>query len=104
MADEQPAPAQVGDKNVAPTTTAAADLVVAGQRRINLVWEFTQAIVAISVTGSTLYVAGTMAVRGQGNDGAFLLLSNVFFLVIGQYFSRTNHTKTGGVERGDTGR
>lgn len=99
----EPAPAQVGDKNIAPKTTAEQDTVTAGQRRINLIWESTQALVAISVTVSTLYVAGSLALRGD-NVGAFLLLSNVFFLVIGTYFSRTNHQKTGGVLPGDSGR
>jgi hypothetical protein len=101
---EAPAPAQVGDKNIAPTTTAAADLVTAGQRRINVIWETTQAFVAIAVTATTLYVAGWLATHTQGGESAFLLLSNAFFLVIGAYITRTNHTKIGGVAAGEKGR
>ena len=83
--------------SLSPTTTSEQDLRTAGQRQINRIWEYTQAIVALFVTATTLIVAGAMAIRGEGNNGAFLLLSNVFFLVIGTYFQRTNHTKIGGV-------
>lgn len=84
-------------QSLPPSTTSEQDLRTAGQRYINRVWEYTQAIVALAVTLTTLLVAGLMAVRGEGNNGAFLLLSNTFFLVIGTYFQRTNHTKIGGV-------
>lgn len=91
-------PPKVGDRNIAPKTTASEDLVTAGQRRINILWELTQAIVAIMVTGFTLYVAATLAISGSGDVAAFLLLSNAFFAVITAYLTRTNHTKTGGVQ------
>lgn len=64
-------------------------LVTAGQRRINIIWEITQALIAISVTIASLIVAATLAF--------FLLLSNAFFVIIGFYFGRTNHQRTGGV-------
>lgn len=86
-------PAQVGDLNIAPNTTAAEDLVKAGQRHINRVWEYTQAGVALMVTGGTLFVAGKLALADNADTAAFLLLSNVFFMVMGMYFQRTNHTK-----------
>lgn len=75
-----------------------------GQRRINLVWEVTQALIAIGVTGATLYVSATLALRGEKAEAAVLLLSNSFFLVVGFYFGRTNHTKIGGVGGSDGGR
>lgn len=90
-------------KNLPPETTAAQDAVPAGQRRINLIWEVTQAFVAISVTASTLYVTATLAIK-EKNDAPFILLSNVFFLVLGVYFQRTNHSRVGGVKPGDSGR
>lgn len=68
-----------------------------GQRRVNLIWEMTQAVVAIAVTLTTLAISGYMAIQPSRSEGAFLLLSNVFFLVVGTYFQRTNHTKVGGV-------
>ena len=80
-----------------PTTTAEDDLRTASQRRVNLIWEFTQSFVAIAVTCTTLFVAAKLALRGDGIQAAFLLLSNAFFLVVGFYFGRTNHQRRGGV-------
>lgn len=85
------------DKPLAPDTTAEQDLKTHGQRRINLIWEVTQAVVAILVTLTTLGVCAYQVADGHSGEGAFLLLSNVFFLVVGTYFQRTNHTKVGGV-------
>lgn len=99
-----PEPAKVGDKNIAPRTTAEQDTMTAGQRRINLLWEWTQAILAIIVTSVTLYIAARLAMSEAHDQAAFLLLSNAFFSVISVYLTRTNHTKTGGVQVGDTGR
>lgn len=69
----------------------------AGQRRVNLIWETTQALIASSVTLATLWASVSLALRGDQGTAAFLLLSNAFFLVIGFYFGRTNHEKTGGI-------
>lgn len=55
--------------------------------RQRLIWETTQAVIAIIVTGATLYVAAVLALNSS-ETAAFLLLSNAFFLVIGFYFSR----------------
>lgn len=71
-----------------PTTTAS-------QRRVNLIWEITQALIAVAVTCTTLYVAAALSTKGEGESAAFLLLSNAFFLVIGFYFGRTNHARAG---------
>jgi hypothetical protein len=60
-----------------------------GQRKINLIWELTQAVIALLVTATTLYASAV-----EPNGG---LLSNGFFLVIGFYFGRTNHSRTGSV-------
>lgn len=77
-----------------PTTTAEESY---GQRRVNLIWEATQALIAVTVTCSTLYVAAQLALKDSGAQAAFLLLSNAFFLVIGFYFGRTNHQRSGGI-------
>lgn len=71
------------------TTTAEEQRKAAGQRRVNLIWEFTQAIIAICVTGAVIY----SALKGRES----LILSNAFTLIIAIYFVRTNHVKTGGV-------
>jgi hypothetical protein len=88
--------------SLAPDTTAEQDLKSHGQRRINLIWELTQASVAITVTVTTLVVCAILITSTPGgSEGAFLLLSNVFFLIVGTYFQRTNHTKTGGISGKD---
>jgi hypothetical protein len=85
-----------------PPTPAArvadeVDRLSLGQRRVNLIWELTQSLIAIAVTLTTLWTAASLAVAGNADTAAFLLLSNAFFLVIGFYFGRTNHQRTGGV-------
>ena len=82
-----------------PETTRQQDLTAAGQRSINAMWERTQQIIAILVSLSTLGVCVWMVVHGDAGASvqAFILLSNVFFLVVGTYFQRTNHTAKGGV-------
>jgi len=95
--------------NVSPLpskTTHQQDLTSAGQRHINVMWERTQQIIAVSVTSITLIVCSYLVVNGPPETSvpAFMLLSNVFFLVVGTYFQRTNHTKTGGVGANETGR
>lgn len=76
-------------ESLAPTTTAEEDKVVEGQRRINLTWEFTQAAIAVGITGAIVYCAINKIVSQD--------LTNAFFLIIGFYFSRTNHAAIGGV-------
>lgn len=82
-----------------PKTTAEEDITTAGQRHINVMWESTQRVIAISVCTSTLILCGYLLVKGEVTERvpAFMLLSNVFFLVVGTYFQRTNHTKVGGI-------
>ena len=75
--------------SLAPTTTEQEDIVTAGQRRINIIWEITQAIIAIGITGSIIYCAVAKSTSPE--------LTNAFFLIVGFYFSRTNHSAVGGV-------
>lgn len=82
---------QIGDKNIAPTTTAAEDLVTYGQRRVNLMWESTQAIIAVLITGAVVWCSVHTIEAGT--------LTNAFFLIVGSYFQRTNHQNIGGVGR-----
>lgn len=71
------------------------DLTLAGQRRVNLIWEFTQAFIAILVVAVNM-VAAMMNVINQRDIDVPLMLSSALFLIIGFYFSRTNHTAIGG--------
>jgi HD-like signal output (HDOD) protein len=86
------------EDSTAPTTTAEQNLSTAGQRHINVMWERTQQIIAVSVTTIVLGAAVYVVVMGAPEDRrvAFALLSNIGMLVIATYFQRTNHTKTGG--------
>jgi hypothetical protein len=90
---------QSTDPSVPATTTFQQDLVTAGQRHINVMWERTQQIIAITVTTIVIFVAAFLAIRGGDNVQilAFSFLTTVAIMVLSTYFQRTNHTKTGGV-------
>lgn len=79
----------MNQKSLSPTTTKEEDIVTLGQRRVNLIWESTQAVIALAVTVALVYVS----VKGIESEE----LKNAFFLIIGFYFSRTNHSAIGGV-------
>jgi len=84
---------------LAPTTTEQQDLMVAGQRRINLIWEYTQSVVAILVVATNMIVAIIFVMyKLPSNDYPFILSAS-FFLVVGAYFQRTNHQNVGGIGR-----
>ena len=80
-----------------------------GQRRINLLWEVTQSIIALFVVISGVVVNGLLvrAIVVQGSEVsvtqlAVMSISLGFInltvgIVIGFYFSRTNHAAIGGV-------
>lgn len=90
-------------KSLKPTTTVQEDITFAGQRRINMVWEFTQAIIAVGVIGITLYVDAKVAIDdidiGPNQLAALMQLNVMSGLVIGFYFSRTNHSAIGSIGR-----
>lgn len=89
--------------SVSPTTTVEQDLRTAGQRKINLIWEDTQRVIALFVVGVACTVSAYVVVlavsKGQETNAlvlaAFTLLSNIGFLVAGFYFGRTNHARIG---------
>lgn len=72
-----------------PTTTIQQDITTAGQRRINLIWEYTQAAIALAITIALIFCA---VKKIEAPD-----IRNAFFLIIGFYFSRTNHAAIGGI-------
>lgn len=79
---------------VAPTTTTEEDVTTASQRKINLIWEYTQAFIAIIVVIFSLI--GAVIAMWQGKEvSAFL--SFICGNIVGFYFSRTNHAAIGGV-------
>jgi hypothetical protein len=97
MADES--------RSVAPTTTEQEDLVTAGQRRINLIWEYTQAVVAIVVVIFAMLLNATtvLLLISYNRDITAAQTIGLSFvnlicgMVISFYFSRTNHAAIGGV-------
>ena len=82
------------EPSIAPTTTSEQDLVTASQRKINLIWEYTQAVIAVSVVLVSL-IAALLAMYMGTTQSAFL--SFVCGNVVGFYFSRTNHSNVGGL-------
>lgn len=78
----------------------------AGQRRVNLIWEYTQAFIAGMVVTTVLCVAGFETAWGPEalKTAAFGFLIGVANLVIGFYFGRTNHQRTGGIGPNEFGR
>lgn len=84
------------DPPLPPNTTRQQDMVVAGQRRINLIWEFTQAAVTILITAAAIYCAVYKITAD--------VLNYAFIAVISTYYARTNHTKIGGVVANQEGR
>src|SRR5688572_23294258 len=81
-----------------PTTTVEQDLRSAGQRRINLIWEYTQAGIALLIVfANIIYIFLLLYLPDipSAASNAAVLLANAFFLVIGFYFGRTNHARIG---------
>ena len=83
------------DSSMPPDTTQEEDRHTLAQRRIDLTWERTQALIAVVVTLSVVSVAAYLTVSGRGSEG-FTFLVGMGNLVIGFYFGRTNHARAGG--------
>lgn len=87
---------QRADPSVPAKTTFQQDLITAGQRRINVIWEITQATVTVLITLAAIY-CGVAGVKSE-------VLNFAFIAIISTYYARTNHTKIGGVGANDFGR
>jgi hypothetical protein len=79
-----------------PNTTKQQDITFEGQRKVNLIWEYTQAIIAVFVVVSTLGTATWLVVSGR-MDQIPTIFSFAFGTIVGFYFSRTNHAAIGGM-------
>lgn len=106
--DVPPKQNQRVDPSLPARTTFQQDLTTAGQRRVNLIWEYTQAVIALLVVLTTM-IAGlytmfqpTVAV-GIGANLVQMpttiptVIGVAFGMVTGFYFSRTNHAAIGGI-------
>lgn len=90
MTGVPPAPTLPPALDVAPaTTTAEENLHTSGQRRVNIIWEGTQAAIALSVVAAVIYCA-VVTIEAAS-------LVNMAYLIVGFYFGRTNHERSGGV-------
>ena len=99
MAEHPIAQSQGSDPSRPATTTFQEDLTTAGQRRVNLIWEYTQALIAGVVVLTNMVVGVLFVVRRIPAGEYPLVLSSSLFLIVGFYFSRTNHQAIGGVGR-----
>lgn len=107
-------PAKVGDAFAAPVKTEEESRVTQGQRDINRLWESTQAGLATLIVRVVVVVSAVLSLipflpwavdRHMAIAlAAFTLLSTIAGTVIGFYFGRTNHQRTGGVGGSDAGR
>lgn len=84
------------EQSLQPLTTSEQDRHTAAQRRIDVVRETTQSIIAVVTVCAVLYAAVRLAVGGDMVFAAFLFLTNVAMTVVGFYFGSKNHERTGG--------
>lgn len=72
-----------------PTTEKGEAKKKAATRKsnINMLWEYTQAFLAISLVLASIYTA----ISGTNPESE--TLKNALFVVIGFYFGRTNHAR-----------
>lgn len=96
-APSAPIPVLRSDKlTLPPTTTAEEDLVSVRQSRINFLWEVNQALIAQIVVIGTIGAGVHGYIVGNSKEVP-VWLGVAFGTVIGFYFGRTNHERTGGV-------
>ena len=85
-----------GEPHATPAEEAQRERMTAGQRKINLIWEYTQAVIAIAVVSSTM-TAGLHSVFAHTGEQIPTVIGVAFGMVVGSYFQRTNHMNVGGV-------
>lgn len=89
---------QGADPSRPADTTFQEDLIVAAQRRINLIWEVTQSAIALVVVLAAMIVGAYQGFLSIVNRPEYpVILSTTLGVVVGFYFGRTNHTATGGI-------
>lgn len=79
-----------------PQTTAEQDITTAGQRKVNLIWEYTQSFIAVLIVMANIAVWINASFRASvANVPAGL--GDALFVIVGFYYGRTNHAAIGGV-------
>lgn len=95
-----PQPPNVAESKIGYIRQEELERVSLGQRKVNLVWEYTQSLIAVLAIGSAM--AGGMfsmytSFVAQKQIEVPAIISNAAMVIITFYYMRTNHTKTGGV-------
>lgn len=92
-----------------PTTTSEQNINTAGQRTINLMWESTQSRIATITVYSNVFINAVvicaLLFANAKIDTALIALilaamasmNQISGIIIGFYFSRTNHSAIGGI-------
>lgn len=95
-------------KTLAPQTTEEEDRSTLGQREINRIWETTQSKIAIfavfvGISINVIIPICMLFIRGEVEIARIALvgsclstISTTVGIIIGFYFSRTNHSASGG--------
>jgi len=85
------------EEKYTPHEILQQNMTARGQRHINQIWEYTQAFIAITVIITNM-IAGVIFIIKRIPAGEYpLVLSSSLFLIVGFYFSRTNHQAIGGI-------
>ena len=74
----------------------SAEKMMAGQRRVNLIWEFTQSLIALIVVCSAM-ATGIVGYLRNNPQPTPTIVTVAFGTVVGFYFGRTNHAAIGGL-------
>ena len=88
------------EASLKPTTTTEEDLHSASQRHVNIIWERTQQVIALTVVVSTMIAGVFITIKGASETRIPTILAVAFGTVVGFYFGRTNHERVGGVNIG----
>lgn len=86
----------------ATRASEAEALAVSRHQKINMVWEYTQAYMAILVITTVLLTSCYIAITTNNDNhrvAALLFMTGLANLVAGFYFGRTNHTRPTGESR-----
>lgn len=98
-------PLSTTEKALSQRATRLSDaeiLAVARHQRINMIWEYTQAYMAILVITTVLLSSAYIAMTTKDDskrDVALAFMIGLSNLVAGFYFGRTNHTRPTGENR-----
>lgn len=93
-------------QTLAPNTTEEMDAVTAGQRKVNLIWEHTQRAIAVFsvfaaiIINASVIIIVLINIRDMTVDQLGVISMCLQFInltagiIIGFYFSRTNHHRS----------